>query len=78
KVHARRTRQGDKAPGKLIAEIGGVTKTVAIADDEDAVADELAVPSPQLWWPHHRGAQPLYPLTLRLIDDISDDVLDGF
>ncbi|MGO7770617.1 glycoside hydrolase family 2 protein, partial [Rhizobium ruizarguesonis] len=32
KVHARLTRNGDKAPCKLIAEIGGVTKTVAIAD----------------------------------------------
>ncbi len=62
---------------RLVAEIGGVTKTLAIDADEDESAFELNLPSPQLWWPHHLGAQPLYPLTLRLIGDGSDDLLDA-
>ncbi|WP_029873813.1 glycoside hydrolase family 2 protein [Rhizobium leguminosarum] len=78
KVHARLARQGDKTPLRLVAEIGGVTTTAAIGPDEDAVSFELALPSPQLWWPHHLGAQPLYPLTLRLVDDASDDLLDSY
>ncbi|MGO7845299.1 hypothetical protein, partial [Rhizobium johnstonii] len=30
----------------------------------------------QLWWPHHLVAQPLYPMTLMLFDEASDDLLD--
>lgn len=77
KVDARLARHGDTTPLRLIAEIGGVTKTVVIAADEDEVSFELALASPQLWWPHHLGAQPLYPMTLRLIGDGSDDLLDA-
>ncbi len=36
----------------------------------------LTVTDPQLWWPNGYGAQPLYTVTLRLIDDASGEELD--
>lgn len=39
-------------------------------------AGSLAVTDPQLWWPNGYGAQPLYTVTLRLIDDADGTELD--
>ena len=77
KIHSRLARHGDRAPCRLVATIGGITKTVAIGAGQDEFAFELRLPSPQLWWPHHLGAQPLYALTLELLDD-AGGVLDSY
>ncbi len=77
KVYARLARHGEAAPATLIAEIGGVTQTVAIEADAEEVSFDIRVPSPQLWWPHHLGAQPLYPLEIKL-EDASGNLLDSY
>ncbi|PDT25917.1 beta-mannosidase [Rhizobium sp. L9] len=77
-VHARLARHGKAGACLLVAAIGGVTTAVAVAASEDEVSFQVTLPSPQLWWPHHLGAQPLYALTLSLIDEASGDLLDSF
>ncbi|MFB2607766.1 glycoside hydrolase family 2 protein, partial [Rhizobium phaseoli] len=77
KIHAKVARHGETTC-RLAAAIGGVTTTVVIRPEEDVVTFELVLPSPKLWWPHHLGAQPLYPLTLELIDDAGGDLLDTY
>ncbi|WP_454848051.1 glycoside hydrolase family 2 protein [Rhizobium binxianense] len=76
-VRARLARHGDAAHCRLQAEIDGVSRTIDVAADADDAAFDIRVPSPQLWWPHHLGAQPLYPLSIRLLDDEGNE-LDNY
>lgn len=78
RVNANLARQGERADCRLIARIGGEEREIAIAAGADEVSFELILPSPQLWWPHHLGAQPLYPLQLELRDGKSSDLLDSY
>ncbi|QRM48542.1 glycoside hydrolase family 2 protein [Rhizobium sp. BG6] len=66
------------APAKLVASIAGVSHVAKLAEETDEVEFQLTVPSPQIWWPHHLGAQPLYPLQIELRDGASDDLLDSY
>ncbi|OWK26477.1 hypothetical protein AJ87_04920 [Rhizobium yanglingense] len=59
KVHAKLTQHGASGACRIVAEIAGVFHTVEIAEDAGEVSFDIRVPSPQLWWPHHLGAQPL-------------------
>lgn len=77
-VHARIERQGEPMPFQLVAEIGGVVETIDIAAGVDSASFSIRVPSPQLWWPHHLGAQPLYPLHIRLFGNESGGLLDEY
>lgn len=58
----------------LRATIAGVTRTLPISGALTHL--DLLVPSPQLWWPHHLGGQPLYPLVLELLS--GDEVIDSW
>ncbi|KQV84084.1 glycoside hydrolase family 2 protein [Rhizobium sp. Root1220] len=62
----------------LTAEIGGVRQSIEVAAGMDEASFEVRVPSPQIWWPHHLGAQPLYPLRLEMRDSVSNDLLDEY
>jgi beta-mannosidase len=61
----------------LEASIGGITRRTAVAPDEGATVVTLEVPSPDLWWPHGMGAQPLYDLLVELkAGDEAETTLD--
>ncbi|KRB58829.1 beta-mannosidase [Rhizobium sp. Root708] len=68
----------DGVPAKLVATIAGVRHVAEFTEGTDAVEFQLTVASPQIWWPHHLGAQPLYPLLIELRDAVSDDLLDSY
>lgn len=78
KIDARLARAATGSACRLTAEIGGVTRTIDIAPGAESAVFEIRVPSPQLWWPHHLGAQPLYPLEIRLTDSETGDLLDVY
>jgi beta-mannosidase len=50
----------------VTASVAGVTETVAVPPGTRHAELTLAVPEPDIWWPHHLGRQPLYPLTVNL------------
>jgi beta-mannosidase len=77
-VHARIARQGAAGACRITASIAGVTQDIQVDAGTDEVRFEVRVPSPQIWWPHHLGAQPLYPLRLELRDSASGDLLDDY
>ena len=56
-------------PVRLRAEIVGISAEVSVAPDQDSTILDLAVPSPELWWPHGLGGQRLYRLDLTLLDE---------
>jgi beta-mannosidase len=60
----------------VVAEIAGVTRSVPV-DGSGTASFEVTVASPQIWWPHHLGAQPLYPLSIQL-RDVDGGVLDRY
>ncbi|MBB3315200.1 beta-mannosidase [Rhizobium sp. BK181] len=76
-VRASVERQ-DGVPAKLVATLAGVSHVAELPEGADEVEFQLTVPSPQIWWPHHLGAQPLYPLQIELRDGVSDDLLDSY
>jgi len=68
----------DGVPAKLVATIAGVSHVAEFPEGTDEVEFQLTVPTPQIWWPHHLGAQPLYPIQIELRDGVSDDLLDSY
>lgn len=54
----------------------GETVNFADAKAEDGAA-VLTVENPQLWWPNGYGAQPLYTVTISLLDDETGSELDS-
>ncbi len=76
-VRARIERR-DGAGAKIVASIAGVSHVAELAEGADAVEFQLTVPAPQIWWPHHLGEQPLYPLLVELRNSVSDDLLDSY
>jgi beta-mannosidase len=77
-VRAKIARAGDAGACRITASIGGVTHSEIVAAGSDEVRFQVRVPSPQIWWPHHLGAQPLYPLRVELRDGESDELLDDY
>jgi beta-mannosidase len=77
-VNIRLERQQPARPCRLVTEIAGQTTAIDIDADAETASFDIRVPSPQLWWPHHLGAQPLYPLTIRLEDRETGAVLDSY
>ncbi|KKC32037.1 glycoside hydrolase family 2 protein [Devosia psychrophila] len=63
RIHAEIDGQGEGM--SLRASVAGVTATQPIGQG----ALDLTVPSPQLWWPHGLGSQPLYTLDVELLDE---------
>lgn len=76
-VRARVEHRGG-AGTKITATIAGVTHVAEFTEGTDEVEFRLTVPTPQIWWPHHLGAQPLYPLQIELRDRVSGDLLDTY
>lgn len=70
------TRAAD-GPLEVTASVAGVTATVEVPAGTDHAELMLDVPQPDIWWPHHLGRQPLYPLTVHLSDD-TGALLDGW
>jgi len=56
-------------PQRLRARVAGVSTEVAIPGDAGSGTLDLAVPAPELWWPHGLGGQRLYALELDLLDE---------
>lgn len=56
-------------PMRLRARIAGVSAEIAVPPDQGSVSLDLAVPSPELWWPHGLGGQRLYDLEVELLDE---------
>ena len=64
-------------PGcSIVAQIGGVSRTIPVGASGEA-SFQVTVPSPQIWWPHHLGGQPLYPLLIELRDN-DGHILDSY
>lgn len=59
--------------GTVRARIAGISATMPVGSGPLA----LAVPAPQLWWPHGLGSQPLYRLEVELLDE-SNAVRDSW
>lgn len=78
RVDAKLAGTGGRTTGVLTASIGGEERIIDIAPDAGEISFDIRVPSPQIWWPHHLGAQPLYPLTMELRDSVSGDLLDSY
>lgn len=57
----------------LRASVGGVTEALPVSGGGPL---DIVVPSPELWWPHHLGNQPLYDLVVELLD--GDRVVDSW
>ncbi len=49
-----------------------------ILDDDTStgIRQMIRIPDPKLWWPNGYGAQPLYTVRVRLIDDTTGEELD--
>ncbi|MFD7990272.1 glycoside hydrolase family 2 protein [Streptomyces mexicanus] len=69
-VALERTARGEGRRLGLRASVAGV-EARAETDGEDAVLT-LDVPGVALWWPRGHGAQPLYGLTLTLLDETGE------
>ncbi len=72
KIHA--DLEGAAAGLTLRAHVAGVTDMRPVGGA--AVDLDLLVKAPQLWWPHNLGNQPLYDLTVELLD--GETVLDSW
>lgn len=55
---------GHDEPLTVDASIAGLRTSVAIAAGQRTAVVEVAVPDAELWWPHGRGDQTLYPLVV--------------
>jgi len=75
-INALIAAQQDGQGCSIVAQIGGVSHAVEV-DASGETSFQVTVPSPQIWWPHHLGGQPLYPLSIEL-RDAGGDVLDSY
>ncbi|SDR25831.1 glycosyl hydrolase 2 galactose-binding domain-containing protein [Thermostaphylospora chromogena] len=74
-VHAQIERQSDE-PLDIRVSLGDLAKVVGALPEGRATAEvRVDVPAPELWWPRGYGEQPLYDLTVELVD-ASGRVLD--
>ncbi|MDR7143513.1 glycosyl hydrolase 2 galactose-binding domain-containing protein [Rhizobium sp. BE258] len=75
-INARIAAQQDCQGCSIVAQIGGVSHAVEVGASGET-SFQVTVTSPQIWWPHHLGGQPLYPLSIEL-RDAGGDVLDSY
>ncbi len=75
-INARIAAQQDCQGCSIVTLIGGVSHAVEVSASGEA-SFQVTVPSPQIWWPHHLGGQPLYPLSIEL-RDAGGHVLDRY
>ncbi|MBO3750189.1 glycoside hydrolase family 2 protein [Streptosporangiaceae bacterium NEAU-GS5] len=59
-----------QVPLTVTASIAGITESVRLAPGQRTAVVTVTVPDPELWWPVGYGAQPLYPLTVTVDDDV--------
>jgi beta-mannosidase len=64
-------------PLHVMASVAGVSETVEVLPGARHAELMLTVPAPDIWWPHHLGRQPLYPLTVNLSDG-DGHLIDGW
>ncbi|NNC79308.1 MAG: hypothetical protein HKN94_04060 [Acidimicrobiales bacterium] len=57
----------DTADIELVTEVAGTSdvSTHRVSAGENQVEWHVSVPLPELWWPHERGEQPMYPLSVQ-------------
>src|SRR5690606_9935582 len=72
RVHIEVGLAGETRDLSLRVSIDDITETMPVSTAPAAI--DLRVQSPQLWWPHHLGSQPLYGLEVELLSD--DTVID--
>ncbi|ASO19316.1 beta-mannosidase [Actinoalloteichus hoggarensis] len=66
-AHVELARAGDRdEPLVLSVEVAGHRVETTVDEDEDTAVVSVLVDDPELWWPHGYGAQPLYPVAVRL------------
>jgi beta-mannosidase len=75
-INARIAAQQDWQGCSIVTLIGGVSHAVEVGASGEA-SFQVTVPSPQIWWPHHLGGQPLYQLSIEL-RDAGGHVLDSY
>ena len=69
-VHVHTEIDGDATNLGLRISVAGQTVTAPVG------SAEITVPNPELWWPAGLGNQPLYPVTVELLD--GETVLDSW
>ena len=59
-----------EVPGSALLRVGEVEYSVdpELVDGRSEIGATVRIENPQLWWPHTHGAQPLYPVSL-IVDD---------
>lgn len=62
--------RADARPLTVTAEIAGVSEGVRLEAGQTTAVVGVEVPEPELWWPRGYGEQPLYPLVVRLGEEI--------
>ncbi|MFJ6794908.1 glycoside hydrolase family 2 protein [Streptomyces sp. NPDC091268] len=67
RVRVERTAGGAGRPLTLGATVAGVAARTVVEGDEAVL--RLDVAEPERWWPRGHGAQPLYGLTVTLLDE---------
>ncbi|APU19789.1 glycoside hydrolase family 2 protein [Actinoalloteichus sp. GBA129-24] len=78
-THVELARAGEHdEPLVVSVEVAGHRVEVAVDEDEDTAVVGILVESPELWWPHGHGAQPLYPVAVRLRSPASGVELDAW
>ncbi|AOS62581.1 glycoside hydrolase family 2 protein [Actinoalloteichus hymeniacidonis] len=66
-THIELARGGEQSEPLLVSvEVAGNQVEFAVDADEDDAVVGIGVEDPELWWPHGHGAQPLYPIAVRL------------
>jgi beta-mannosidase len=63
-------QRGADRPVTVEVEIAGLRASATLAPGESSALVEISAPDVNVWWPHGYGDQPLYPLTVRVADDL--------
>jgi len=70
-----------RLPRKATLQAGSEKAALSIASHPDGqalVSGTLTLNAAALWWPHTHGAQPLYPISVELDDELLELGLTGF
>ena len=60
---------GGRTPLEVLLDDQHVSKTVTLKPGSNVVRASVTLRNPRLWWPNGYGAQPLYPLVVRIAGD---------
>ncbi len=75
-VYIRQIFNDDMSSVELKAEADQGPIRLTIEDPDGNTIDGTTIDNPRLWWPNNMGGQPLYTVTVELLDDDNNRTLD--